>query len=71
MDDGLKFILLIVLSLVLCLAGALAFEMFTEYQACNQITIEHQFNFWSGCMVRTSSNDWIPLDNYKYIEQEK
>jgi hypothetical protein len=42
------------------------------YQSCNKgfedSSMNHRFNFWSGCMVEAQPNQWIPSDNYIFVE---
>ena len=38
--------------------------------AAAEIGFSHRWDIWSGCMIEVQEGQWIPLDNYRWVENK-
>lgn len=36
--------------------------------ATDQIGHPHQWTFWGGCKIEVEDGQWVPLENYEYVD---
>ena len=65
-----EFGFLIVIGGLVCLLFSCSF--FAGLLSCTKSFensgLNHEFNAWSGCLVEVQPNQWVPSDNYIYVE---
>jgi|WetSurMetagenome_2_1015567.scaffolds.fasta_scaffold1137380_2 hypothetical protein len=60
--------------MIVLLVGLLSFCVYFENMGCKNAYknsgLSSQFNIWSGCMVEVQPNQWIPSDNYIFVQSK-
>jgi hypothetical protein len=66
-----QFIYIFILAVIIILATPISLYHL-DARACAKKTKsfnDSYYGFSEGCMVQTKSGEWIPLSNYRYMEE--
>lgn len=72
MTDDMKFALGFCVLIALVIGGTFSSKIWVESKRCTaraaMMGTPCHFTLWTGCMVQTSDGRWVPLRNYRVIE---
>jgi len=65
-------LLMFVISILLIVAVVFAAQYAMERKCIEktaEIGISSRWSFWGGCQIQVKDNIWIPLDNFRYLDE--